>query len=150
MTLREIAERAMYRACPVCGVIWRIPLTRQKRRDFICKPCANARMNKWRENKKARLAIKCREWKSKNPEKLNTYKLNRKNWLSYNQEIRSTHKERARFDARNAVRRGDIKRMPRERCGALNTESHHPDYSRSLEIKWLCTPCHGIEHRIYP
>lgn len=33
-------------------------------------------------------------------------------------------------------------------CGSvLNVQAHHPDYSKPLEVIWLCTPCHADEHR---
>ena len=38
-----------------------------------------------------------------------------------------------------------------ERCGhdfsEHKRESHHADYSKPLEVEWLCQPCHAHEHR---
>ncbi|HUU91975.1 MAG TPA: hypothetical protein VM238_12290, partial [Phycisphaerae bacterium] len=38
-----------------------------------------------------------------------------------------------------------------EHCGATSPPArlhrHHPDYSDPLRIVWLCTLCHGEEHR---
>ena len=31
--------------------------------------------------------------------------------------------------------------------GASGIAAHHPDYSRPLEVEWLCDKCHGIEHQ---
>lgn len=30
-----------------------------------------------------------------------------------------------------------------------NLDGHHPDYSKPLEVIWLCRGCHGKEHRKY-
>lgn len=52
----------------------------------------------------------------------------------------------------NAIRRGDL--VPPEHCedcghgfSEFRRESHHPDYSRPLEVEWLCALCHGKRHR---
>lgn len=34
-----------------------------------------------------------------------------------------------------------------ERCGVLGAQAHHDDYSKPLDVRWLCRSCHGIEHR---
>ena len=47
--------------------------------------------------------------------------------------------------ARNATRKLD--RQPCEQCGALPADAHHDDYSKPLDVRWLCESCHGIEHR---
>ena len=54
--------------------------------------------------------------------------------------------ECARDKARNAIRDGKLTRQPCEVCGAW-AEAHHPDYSKPLEVIWLCVPNHGAEHK---
>lgn len=54
-------------------------------------------------------------------------------------------KVRARQLVRRAVLAGYLRKEPC-RCGATNVEGHHPDYSRPLEVVWLCKPCHVREH----
>lgn len=46
---------------------------------------------------------------------------------------------------RHAIARGDLLRQPCEVCGAEQVEAHHDDYSRPLEVRWLC-PVHHREH----
>ena len=37
-----------------------------------------------------------------------------------------------------------------QRCQCVNDlEAHHHDYSKPLAVEWLCTTCHGLEHRTY-
>ncbi len=56
-------------------------------------------------------------------------------------------KERARQAARRAVRRGILQRQPCEVCGRADSQAHHDDYDQPLVVRWLCSVCHGIEHR---
>lgn len=62
-------------------------------------------------------------------------------------------RHKTRFDARRAVRdavkRGDLTRLPCEKCGEAVSFAHHPDYSKPLEVEWLCRPCHTAEH-VFP
>lgn len=55
-------------------------------------------------------------------------------------------KERARARVRQAIKRGDLIRMPCEICGAARTEAHHTDYRKPLEVRWLCFVHHRKEH----
>jgi ribosomal protein S27AE len=57
-------------------------------------------------------------------------------------------RDRVRLETRRAVRAGKIAK-PAEcsECGeALKLYAHHDDYTRPLEIVWLCGPCHGQRH----
>jgi hypothetical protein len=36
---------------------------------------------------------------------------------------------------------------PCEVCGSRPTEAHHDDYSKPLEVRWLCVLHHKAEHR---
>lgn len=62
---------------------------------------------------------------------------------------------RARISGRlaRAVRAGVLRRATAcEHCGAPQSScgrslgGHHRDYSRPLDVAWLCNSCHGIEH----
>jgi hypothetical protein len=48
-----------------------------------------------------------------------------------------------------AVKVGKLKRASRcAHCGKKSpTEGHHPDYSKPLEVIWLCRACHGKQPR---
>lgn len=46
-----------------------------------------------------------------------------------------------------AIRMGILKKQPCRDCGASDVHAHHPDYSKPLEVIWLCPPCHRAEHR---
>lgn len=54
---------------------------------------------------------------------------------------------RARYAVTNAIRDGRLMRMPCEVCGNAKTDGHHPDYSRPLDVKWLCRKHHTDAHR---
>lgn len=56
-------------------------------------------------------------------------------------------KIRAREKVRAAVRYGKLKRDACEKCGRKDTHGHHDDYSKPLEVRWLCPVHHGEEHR---
>lgn len=47
-----------------------------------------------------------------------------------------------------ALRSGQIKKAEHcLNCGAgEGLEAHHPDYSRPLDVVWLCVPCHRQTH----
>lgn len=52
----------------------------------------------------------------------------------------------AQYEARKAIMRGDLVPRPCEQCGAEKTQGHHDDYSKPLEVRWLCVNCHRLEH----
>lgn len=55
-------------------------------------------------------------------------------------------KWRARSQLRYAVRMGKILKLPCEGCGDIKVFAHHPDYSKPLEVKWLCLKHHREIH----
>jgi len=53
---------------------------------------------------------------------------------------------RQKFNARRmlqrAIKRGKVERQPCEICGEIETEAHHDDYDKPLEVRWLCAKHH--------
>jgi hypothetical protein len=69
--------------------------------------------------------------------------------LAYERERRNKNKARifAINSANHAVRDGKIKISPCVVCGSTQSlEKHHPDYSKPLEIVWLCRRHHLAVH----
>lgn len=61
------------------------------------------------------------------------------------------HKIKAEQKANKAYKRGDIEKPHAcNRCGVsgVRIEKHHEDYSKPLEVEWLCTKCHGKTRRL--
>jgi CRISPR/Cas system-associated protein Cas5 (RAMP superfamily) len=80
--------------------------------------------------------MRANKWRIDNPDKRR---------LQY---IKDYEKERVRRIVRHAVRDGKIKKLPCENCGAKKiVHAHHPDYSKPLQVQWLCPPHHMELHR---
>lgn len=69
----------------------------------------------------------------------------RERWVQKN-----GHKVRAEHIAANALKKGRLTKPSLcQCCGAApkRMEMHHPDYSKPLEVLFLCSKCHGKAHR---
>jgi hypothetical protein len=55
--------------------------------------------------------------------------------------LRNPIKTKAWNAVSNAVRDGRLLRQPCEICGA-KAEAHHEDYTKPLEVRWMCFKCH--------
>lgn len=72
--------------------------------------------------------------------------------LGYMRVARRRHPERfaARAAVSYAVRVGHLVRRPCEVCGEPRAQAHHEDYSRPLEVRWLCLRHHWAQHQAGP
>lgn len=76
----------------------------------------------------------------------------RKKSLSERQrKLRATQpiKVAARQAVSRAVRSGLLHKQPCEKCGCTKVDAHHDDYSKPLDVRWLCRKHHLMEHGNY-
>lgn len=59
---------------------------------------------------------------------------------------RYPERNRARRKVRDHIRAGRLNRQPCEVCGTPNAHAHHDDYSRPLDVRWLCRQHHREHH----
>jgi len=71
----------------------------------------------------------------------------KRRWTERNKVKRACH-----IITGNAIRDGKlVKAVICDNCGCQKDriEAHHDDYSKPLEVKWLCRDCHAKHHRKY-
>lgn len=61
---------------------------------------------------------------------------------------RATEKKLATQAVYNALQHGRLTREPCVVCGELKSEAHHTDYSKQLDVMWLCRRHHAALHRM--
>lgn len=61
-------------------------------------------------------------------------------------QLKYPEKYQAQRAAQKAIRNGLLIRENCEICNKSNTHAHHEDYSKPLEVKWLCPTCHSNLH----
>lgn len=64
-----------------------------------------------------------------------------------NSEEEKRKRIKARNDLNHAVRDGKIRREPCFVCGKGETEGHHYDYDKPLNVVWLCFKHHREAHK---
>lgn len=68
-----------------------------------------------------------------------------KNKLAFREK--DPQKAKCRDAVRKAVAKGALVCMPCEKCGAQPAHAHHEDYSKPLDVVWLCPTHHADLHR---
>lgn len=110
----------------------------------LCKECASSReRKKYRQNPKLKYE-RTEAYRKTERGKQVKQKTYTNMWAKYPEKMK------ARVAVGYAVRSGKlIKPTLCPRCGkAGRIEGHHPDYSKSLEVLWLCSYCHKGEHGV--
>lgn len=114
----------------------------------------DGRLNYCVECVKARV----RQHRARNIERINEYDRQRASRPERRQQFRELHIKafsdpvrRATYRATsNAIRDGRLIRPTVcSQCGKqCKPEAHHDDYTKPLEVRWLCRSCHCRHHRL--
>lgn len=102
----------------------------------------NRRAREWKMRNKEKVKKVNSEWRKKSRDKVRDYFIRTKD--------RDKLKTKARVMVKEAVKTGDLIN-PSYCVGCLSycvTECHHEDYSKPLNVLWLCRPCHAFVHSI--
>jgi hypothetical protein len=128
------------RVCRICGVEKSLELFKKGNPgiDKICKACDALRARE-RHAKRGGDAKRSIAYYHKHRERIIA-------------KLKTNPKQKIRQQVHDAVSTGRlIKPNNCEACGKVcNPHGHHRDYSKPLEVVWLCRACHFKEHRKYP
>jgi len=118
--------------------------------SYHCKECAKTRARAWQRQNKARHTAQSAAWRAANPERQKVIQdrqartpAGKANARTYRQ--RNREKVRARGTIHNHLRYGKLVRQPCRDCGG-RAQAHHDDYSKPLDVIWLCQKCHAAFH----
>lgn len=105
-----------------------------------CKACTRADV---RANRKKRIdyyrKYDCDRAKNKDRMAANVARVYRKN-----REVPGYAKSHSAVA--RAIRTGKLARQPCDVCGRKDSHAHHDDYSKPLDVRWLCPPHHREVH----
>lgn len=115
-----------------------------KTSGHTCKACVKARVKRRALTNPAVQAYD--RARAKRPEKKAALAKNSKLWRQQHPEAYHAH-----IALNNALRDGKIEKGPCAICGATeHIHGHHKDYSKPLEVTWLCAKCHHRIHASFP
>ena len=112
-----------------------------------CKACQNKRAQEYQRSDRGRAWRS--EWR-KTPAGRAYFRAKQSRYYA-----RHAHKVRAGSTLRYHIRQGLLERPSFcSQCGAPQhfnlgqsyLEAHHHDYTKPLDVRWLCGPCHKLEH----
>lgn len=129
----------LYRCARCRGMFWEDEMApkrdSQGLRYTYCNECNNARL---------------REYYARNPEKLRAYKAaygREHPWMRSFDRNEASLAKNARQKVCHAIKSGGLVKGVCEVCGSEDSRAHHDDYSKPLEVRWLCPLHHKALHR---
>ena len=115
-----------------------------------CKECHKSAV---KANYKAKMLIP--EWREKELDRQRLKEIRRRkegkvgtygNTAKHKWRKRHTLKSLAHSKVASAIKQNKLFRQPCEKCGDENSEAHHDDYSKPLDVRWLCNKHHNDHH----
>lgn len=144
--------------CKKCQDI--LPLTQfHKHKGFkdghrsVCKYCTKIMSQKYYKENSEEQKARIRRWREKNREKYEAYVKRTNDTQKERKEVynkKYPYKVKAGKMLGYAIYKGRVKK--RDQCQLCGTKEakivgHHFDYSKPLEVTWLCEACHNYIHR---
>lgn len=141
------------KACRSCNQHFEPTAWQIAKSDYECVGCRRLRQAAYRAQRKENgnpviSGRSSREYHRAYRAKYFQSEVNRERRNALMRAYRKVHTARehcvARWQVHRALRTGRLTRQPCEVCGAEKVHAHHDDYSRPLEVRWLC-PAHHRE-----
>jgi ribosomal protein S27AE len=85
--------------------------------------------------------------KEKRKKLVRLYNKKNKEKISLRRKEKYKQKDWAREKVRRALKNKLLTKKSCKKCGEWEVQAHHKDYSKPLDVVWLCRKCHGMEHR---
>lgn len=159
-SLPPSSDTSPSKICNRCGAMKPLQLFCVYRRnsdghDTQCKECARIVQQRFRATVAYRQKVLLQNGANPDKARAKSNRYYQKHQAKLRQEQRDllgTPKNQARSLLHKAVRNGSV--VKPTCCQHCNRETsprymngHHRDYSKPLDVVWLCTTCHGKEHR---
>lgn len=99
-----------------------------------------ARQRKYRNTPEYRIKsrLQKRNWNARNPGHASSAAMK---WQTLNPQKKAAHRAIAK-----ALKQGLLKKLPCVICGSGRSEAHHEDYTKVLDVIWLCRLHHKHRH----
>lgn len=133
------------------------PLPSQiKKWDWECGPCRQESWKRRAARKKAagkKLSggrtspAKAKAWYEASKTMPHVRAMGTSNQRRYRKDPTKRSRYEARWAVNRAIAAGRLVRQPCANCGAAKSQAHHSDYSKPLDVRWLCQPCHMKAHK---
>lgn len=139
--------------CRKCGEVF-IPTPRQRARwSHVCNDCNREYKRKWESERRAK-GLPVRGIIKNQKEYVAKYLASPKAKATaaalrskYAKDPLYVVRRRAWGVVRQAVNAGRLAPQSCETCGLGPTQAHHDDYSKPLQVRWLCDKHHKQHHR---
>jgi len=147
--------------CRVCGTLFQ---TRHSQGKYCSPSCAReGERASWRKygerNRSERRSYYSEQYYPANRETVAAKVMAYRETPAGKQAQRvSDERQRERFPEKYAARKavlaalrgGLLVKLACNRCGGTKAQAHHADYSKPLDVEWLCVKCHTDEHHKTP
>lgn len=109
--------------------------------EVMCKKCRRKAAREYSRINRSAMRANSKKWRGSSAGK--------KSIAKANQKYKKANKRKSKIhnDVSRAIKQGKLERGVCEVCGNRKTHGHHDDYSKPLEVRWLCNLHHVHDHK---